>query len=303
MENIQSAASSEEVFGPSDGLLSKQFTDSKDPLGLERLHALFGAQASISDALGPSGIGRRFSGLDVSQAFNPEQGGYLIDVLSQYSIVVFSGQDLRKVSLAHFERFAKHFGAVQPVPERVRNGAADAVNSALTQFKGIHGGGLRHLPVPSNSSAIYTVINVEPVQDGKVRVLTPRPRYSRERESRQSAADEVRCDVLWDTDQDHERIACNTTMFLVHVHPTARDPESETWLRERPEANHNTFYRHPDLPKGFDHFHAPNPELARLRTQNLPLNGETAFVDTVAAYEALPKSRQLELERVRMIKY
>ena len=35
----------------------------------------------------------------------------------------------------------------------------------------------------------------------------------------------------------------------------------------------------------------------------MPLNGETAFADTAAAFAALPKEEQEKLEKVMMVKY
>ena len=298
---VRAAATAEEVFGARQGLFSRAYTRDDDPLNEARLKELFGPQAAMEGPLAPTGIGCRFHGVDVAQRLRAEQAAYLIDALSMHSIVVFAGQDLGCVSLAHFERFANHFGAPQPVPKRVTDGVRDAVNEALAQIAGSEDERLEHLPIPAESSAIYTVTNVEPVTAGSVRVLTPRPRTGSP--TRQDISDKVRCEVLWHTDQDHERIACNTTMFLVHKHPAARDSASGDWLGSYPEVDYDTFYRHPDLPEGMEHFHTTDARLVRLRQRNLPLNAETAFADTVAAFEALPGAERDRLEKIRMVKY
>ena len=298
---LRAAATAEEVFGAQHGLFSRAYTRDEDPLSEERLKELFGPQAAMEGPLAPTGIGCRFHGVDVAQRLGAAQAAYLVDALSMHSIVVFAGQDLRRVSLAHFERFANHFGAPQPVPKVVTEGVVDAVNEALTQIAGPEGERLEHLPIPPESSALYTVTNVEPVKEGSVRVLTPRPRARNP--SRQDISDRVRCEVLWHTDQDHERIACNTTMFLVHKHPAARDSASGNWLGSYPEVDYDTFYRHPDPPEGMEHFHTTDARLVRLRQQHLPLNAETAFADTVAAFEALPATERERLDKIRMVKY
>lgn len=69
--------------------------------------------------------------------------------------------------------------------------------------------------------------------------------------------------------------------------PTARDSESGTWLKTNPPSAARLYE---------DGANAPE-ELTWLRDQ-LPLNGETAFADTAAAFAALPKEEQAKLEGV-----
>jgi len=300
--SMRPAASAEEVFGPYQDLLSRRYTDSDDPLCQDRLQELFGSQATRELPLSDTGIGCRVRGINLTSLLSQEQAAFVIDLLSMHSIVVFAGQDLDQVSLADFERFANHFGAPQPVPRPVTDGVPEAVNEALAQMADAGDETLSHKPVSPESAAIYTVTNVEPVKDGVVKVLTPRPR-TKQADRKQNAADSVRAEVLWHTDQDHERIACNTTMFLVHKHPSARDPDTGTWLDDSYEINYDTFYQHPNLPADMGHFHETDEELVKLRQQDLPQNAETAFADTVAAFEALPASEQERLASLRMVKY
>ena len=48
--------------------------------------------------------------------------------------------------------------------------------------------------------------------------------------------------------------------------------------------------------------HTTDAKLVRLRQQHLPLNAETAFADTVAAFEALPAAERERLEKIRMVR-
>ena len=75
-------------------------------------------------------------------------------------------------------------------------------------------------------------------------------------------------------------------MFLVHHVPSARN-ENRTWVND-PE---------PDKSINSPYIDGPN-SLLMMRRLNLPLNGETAFADTAAAFENLPEFRQAELRNV-----
>lgn len=145
-------------------------------------------------------------------------------------------------------------------------------------------GQLEHLPDPIGSPAILTVTNVEPKRPAKetAAVSEEEPKF--------------RSTLLWHTDQDHERIPVNATMFLIHKTPSARDPETGTWLKSWPaEVAYEKGYVHKDL--------SPAPEeLVRLRKQ-MPLNAETAFADTAAAFAALPREEQERLEKMVLVKF
>ena len=88
----------------------------------KRLRELFGADARSEGPLGVSGAGRRFTGIDLCRLLNPEQVAFLLDALSQFRIVSIAGQDLAAFSLAHFERFANHWGAPVPHPNNFMRG-------------------------------------------------------------------------------------------------------------------------------------------------------------------------------------
>jgi hypothetical protein len=95
--------------------------------GMERqLRDLFGADASCEGPLSPSGAGIRLTGVDLRPQLTPEQVGFLLDALSRFGIVTMPGQDLDAFSLAHFERFANHWGAPIPHPNNFLRGGKRA---------------------------------------------------------------------------------------------------------------------------------------------------------------------------------
>ena len=89
----------------------------------------------------------------------------------------------------------------------------------------------------------------------------------------------------WHTDIEFERVPLSTSMFYVQTVPRTRD-HAEQWVpNQLPEAG---FY-HP----------ASSPELMSRRL-DLPLNGETAYADSAAAFADLPRDQQLELLKVQV---
>jgi alpha-ketoglutarate-dependent taurine dioxygenase len=91
----------------------------------------------------------------------------------------------------------------------------------------------------------------------------------------------------WHTDVEYEPLPIYVSMFLCHRAPVSRDAECGTWVPE-PES---------DTPDPY--FEGSDSALMRLRKQ-LPLNGETSYADTAAAFAALPAEEQAALERVQV---
>ncbi len=82
---------------------------------------------------------------------------------------------------------------------------------------------------------------------------------------------------------EFEPIPLSTSLFYVQRAPTTRDSAGGTWVADIPP---DTGFYHPDSPQ----------ELTRRRLA-LPLNGETAYADTAAAFADLPQAKQVELEQ------
>ena len=83
------------------------------------------------------------------------------------------------------------------------------------------------------------------------------------------------------------------SMFLVHAAPSARKAGAGTWVAD-------TGHGDTSKPgKRFDRQGRPSTSLGQqLRHALKPLNGETAFIDLLAAYEALSAEEQAALARL-----
>ncbi|MDA0664164.1 MAG: TauD/TfdA family dioxygenase, partial [Proteobacteria bacterium] len=86
----------------------------------------------------------------------------------------------------------------------------------------------------------------------------------------------------WHTDIEYEPLPLYVSMFLVHHVPVARDAPGGHWV-EKPVVSGPEPY-----------FADTDDELMALR-RNQPLDGETAFADTAAAFAALPPDEQARL--------
>eukprot|EP00935_MAST-01C_sp_MAST-1C-sp1_P001817 g1817.t1 len=231
-----------------------------------------------------NGIGRRFHGVDLSQSLTEEQAAVVLDALAWFDVVVFSGQDLERLDLARFETFANHFGA--PVANLFMNqatapGEPTMVEKMRNEINAIFPGQLTHKAIPEGSKAAFTVTNVLRATEGKFGI--------------QKEGTKVRTGAFWHVDGEYEgEIPNNCSMFLVHQTPDVA--ASQTWVA--PETVDRAAGHDAQYPPGAD------PELQRLRTE-LPLNSETAFANTAAAFEALPEEEQRFLETlvVRRRKY
>ena len=249
----------------------------------QRLRKAFGASAGTEGPLAVSGAGLRITGIDLSAPLSPEQAAVLRDALAEYRIVTIAGQDLESFSLAHFERFANHWGAPLPHPSNTRQrSGAESWNRRHVEFLPLEErlagqvnaafpGQLQCLP--HESPAVLVLANVRDV---------------REAGERQTARQLFR-GSSWHTDIESDPVPLWVSMFLVHKVPVARDAPGGTWVCD------------PQLedPQTFPYFEDSDPELMRLR-KRLPLNGETAYVDTAAAFAALPDAEQARLSSIRV---
>ena len=249
-----------------------------------RLQKAFGAHVRSEAPLADSGAGIRISGIDLSKPLEPEQVNVLFDALSQFRILTLAGQDLDAFSAAHFERFSNHWGAPLPHPSNFKRlgntryykpellpleeRPSSRVNAAFP-------GELGCLP-GADSPAVFVVANVRDLSD----------------EERQAGPTLVPS-TTWHTDIEHHAIPLHVSMFLVHKAPVSRTAPGDTWVPEwvpDPQSDGPQTDRYPE---------DSDPELLRLR-RALPLNGETAFADTAAAFAALPSAEQTRLSRIQV---
>lgn len=91
----------------------------------------------------------------------------------------------------------------------------------------------------------------------------------------------------WHTDIEYEPLPLYVSMFLVHHVPVAREAPNGQWVQAPVDTGPSPY------------FPGSDDELMALR-KRLPLNGETAYADTAAAFEALPPDEQARLEAVRV---
>jgi alpha-ketoglutarate-dependent taurine dioxygenase len=245
----------------------------------QQLHALFGVDAHSESPLAQSGAGVRLTGIDLCHPLLEEQVAFLIDALSQFRIVSIAGQNLARFSLAHFERFANHWGAPIPHPNNFMRGGKPA------QQDGTSDGQIEWIPyekraVTAVDKTFPGQLQCLPHESPTVLVTSNFRGMKAEGEARVGAGGS------WHTDIEYERLPIYVSMFLVHRSPVSRDAADGNWMEA------------PDTAPG-PYFDCSDEALTRLRNR-LPLNGETAFADTAAAFAALPPEEQAAMESVQL---
>lgn len=228
----------------------------------------FGGASTITPLSSPDRMGRRIDGVDLSGPLSPAQAELLITLLDRFQIVCCSGQDRAGFDVHDLERIANHFGAPIPHPNNYANYSSDEPlellpieRRASTLNNAAFPGDIECLP-GADSPAVYIVSNV--------------PGGGADAEPAIAGGQH------WRTDIEFEPVPLSTSMFYVHRVPTVRSAPGGTWVTNPPR---DAGFYHPDSPA----------ELADLR-ERLPLNGETAYADTTAAYAALPADVRRDLD-------
>ena len=190
----------------------------------------------------------------------------MIGALDDWQVI--SLPDQHDLTVHQFERFANHFGAPIPHPSNVVDYLGDTARlkppeqGPAAEVAAAFPGQIALRPGGA-SAAVYLVTNLI----GAGPEATPK----------------VAGGQHWHTDIEFELVPLSTSMFLVDQVPIRRN-ETGTWVTN--PGNEPGFY-HPD-----------SAELLTQRRQKLPLNGETAFADTAAAYRALDDEHQRMLDTV-----
>lgn len=239
------------------------------PPSQTELKRLFGADATLSPITTRDRMGRRVHGVDLSRALTAEQARCLIALLDRHHLVCFPNQNDHGFNLGDLERLGNHFGAPIPHPSNYDNyGNPDGELQLKPLDQRAHS--LTNQAFPdevvcldgAESPAVLTITNL--IGSGP------------------AAEPQHRGGLHWHTDIEFEPEPLSTSIFYIQRAPIVAD--GKTWVDNPPrEAG---FY-HPDSPE----------RLSELR-ENLPLNGETAYADTAAAYSALPSETQQELDTV-----
>ena len=246
----------------------------------QRFATLFGEAVAVERPLAASGMGARVSGIDLSIPLRPAQVELLLDTLSHCRLLTIAGQDLDRFSLAAFERFANHWGAPVAHPSNFLRGGKPA------QQDGASDGVVEYQPYADRRvAAADTVLpgQVACLPHESPAVLVATNLLGQDDRKEFSLKD----GGTWHTDIEYEPLPIYVSMFLAHHVPVARDAPNGQWV-EPPTASGPAPY-----------FPGSEAELMALR-KRLPLNGETAFADTAAAFAALPSVEQAKLEAVRV---
>ena len=241
------------------------------------LKQVFGSNTSTAPLVDDTRMGRRIFAVDLTQPLNPEQSRLMVDLLDRFSVISFPGQDQSSFRLAYLERLANHFGAPIPHPKNYANYVEYKNNNAPLALPPVseqtHTKCNQAFPndfqciEDANSPAVYIVTNL----------LGSGP----------DAQEQSMGSLHWHTDIEFEPVPLSTSMFYVQAAPTTRNSLEGTWVSPQPRAS------------GYYHLDS-SPELMQRRNV-LPLNGETAYTDTAAAYADLSAQdkRALDGQMVR----
>jgi len=246
----------------------------------DRFASTFGENIAFERPLAGSGMGARVSGIDLSAPLRPAQVELLLDTLSHCRLLTLAGQDLDRFSLAAFERFANYWGAPVAHPSNFLRGGKPA------QQDGASDGAIEYQPYADRRvAAADTVLPGQvaclPHESPAVLVATNLLGQDDRKEFR------LKDGGTWHTDIEYEPLPLYVSMFLVHHVPVARDAPNGQWVEPPADSGPAPY------------FPGSDDELMALR-KRLPLNGETAFADTAAAFAALPPEEQAKLEAVRV---
>ena len=231
-----------------------------------RVKEVFGQSSSAEMPLSSGGTGVRFNGIDLCDPLNAGEADFLLRALAYCRIVCISGQDLSRFSLNHFERFSNHWGAPVPHPNNFMRGGKPAQSDGDRD-------GLFQL-IPFKKRAVSKTNETFPdrltcLQHESPAVLVVSNFKGIVKEDEPERVDKG---GSWHTDIEYEPLPIYVSMFLAHKIPTARTNEG-FWINN---ASLGSVGSDP-------YFEDSDPELMKLRLQ-LPLNGETAFADTAAAF-------------------
>jgi len=240
------------------------------------LQRLFGEHTTSTPLSTEQQMGRRVHGVDLTQPLTPEQAKLAVSLLDHYNLVCFANQPQDRFRISHLERLANHFGAPIPHPKNYANyidykkkkvplQLLPTEKQTCTQCDRAFPNSLTCRP-DANSPAVYIVTNLVNSGPGK--------------------QEQVMGGLHWHTDIEFEPIPLSTSMFYVQAAPTTRSSPEGNWVTNVPS---EVGFYHPES----------SAELMQRRTA-LPLNGETAYADTAAAYADLAPTEQAQLDVVRV---
>jgi len=243
-----------------------------------KLDHLFGGDTSTAPLSSNTAFGRRIHGVDLTQPLAAEQARLVVGFLDHYKIISFAQPTQTSAQpnfrLRHLERLANHFGAPIPHPKNYANyidykkkkvplELLPQEQQTCTQCDNAFPDKLRCID-DANSPAVYIVTNL--------------PGSGADKQEQTVGG------LHWHTDIEFEPVPLSTSMFYVQATPTTRNSADGNWVSNPP--------REP----GF--YHPDSPAHLAERREVLPLNGETAYADTAAAYADLPETQKQQLDTV-----
>ena len=249
------------------------------------LKKLFGPVSNYECPLGLSGMGISLTGIKLTNELKPDQVSFLLDCLCYYGILKIPNQNLEKFSLQSFEKFSNYWGCPLPHPNNFLRGGKPGQSDG--DSRGIY-------QIQPKKNRPYTLVNK--VFPGKLQCLTHDSpsilvvsNFGKNDVKRKQNNDEkniITSGGSWHTDIEYEQLPIRISMFLVHKVPTL-NKSSHNWINYD-EIDHNQTY---------PYFEGSSEELMKLR-KNLPLNGETAFADTAAAFSDLDHNEQERVSKM-----
>ena len=239
-----------------------------------KVKEIFGQSVSADIPLSQGGTGVRFNGIDLCNPLSQKQADFFLKALAYCRIVCISGQDLTRFSLSHFERFSNHWGAPVPHPNNFMRGGKPA------QGDGDSDGPFELIPFKNRS-----VSKANETFPEKLECLSHESPAVLVVSNFNGTVKDEECERVdkggsWHTDIEYESLPIYVSMFLAHKVPTNRNDEG-FWVDNLESG---------DAGLG-PYFDGSDSELMRLRLR-LPLNGETAFADTAAAFSTFSKKKQ-----------
>lgn len=236
----------------------------------------FGGDARSTPLSSDDRMGRRIHGVDLTLPLSSDQARLLIALLDRFNIITFPAQGGGSFQLRHLERLANHFGAPIPHPKNYANYADYKKKKVPLALLPVN----RQTATRCNRAFPETIHCVDDADSPAVYVVTNLPGSGPDQEEQLASG------LHWHTDIEFEPTPLSTSMFYVQNVPTNRSADGGTWV--------------PDIPPEPGFYHPESGEgLTRLRL-SLPLNGETAYADTAAAFADLPPARQRALEQVQV---
>jgi len=248
------------------------------------LKKLFGFHCDFEYPLSQSGMGISLSGIDLSEELKPDQVSFLLDCLSYYRILKIPNQNLEKFTLYDFENFSKYWGCPLPHPNNFLRGGKPGQSDGDSKGE--------YKIIPKNLRPYNLVNKVFP---GKLKclehespcILVVSNFGKNSDKDKISKIPKISSGGSWHTDIEYEKLPMHISMFLVHKAPCLDEDGGNNWIE----------YENIDQNNNFPYFEGSSTELMKLR-KNLPLNGETAFADTAAAYNDLEQPEKDKLSKM-----